>query len=117
MTTPDTRLTHTSPVVVSLARNRLVKVTRISHHADEPRNTPSTTFSAPSVLPAAASAPTPAKMAAKAKIVSGLVSVRNSAELYAPSKPRPRAAAAPSYPACCAGYDGAGGERNVLTPR
>jgi len=57
---------------------------RIIHHSVEPENTPSTTAAAEKKLLLALPIPIPAKMAAKERIVRGLVSVNKNVEAYAP---------------------------------
>ncbi len=65
-------------------RSRLMPLVRIIHHKVEPEKTPSTTTVAEKKLLLALPTPIPAKMAAKERIVRGLVSVNNNVEAYAP---------------------------------
>jgi hypothetical protein len=60
-----------------LPRKRLTPVLKSSHHEAEPRNTPATNGT---TVKASVSTPTAAKIAAKDRMVVGLVSVRMNAE-------------------------------------
>jgi len=73
--TPDTRFTHRNAVVLNRLRNKFVPPLSSSHHAAEPKNTPTTMATAVNLPRSASANPKPAKIAAKDRIVSGLVRV------------------------------------------
>src|SRR6266487_1009979 len=81
---PEILLIHRSHCGVIFFRSRLIPLVRIIHHKVEPENTPSTTVVAEKKLLLAPPTPIPAKIAAKERIVSGLVSVSKNVEAYAP---------------------------------
>ena len=81
---PETRLIHKSHRVFNLFLNRLMTLVRIIHQRFEPENTPSTTTVAETKFLLVLPTPIPAKMAAKERMVSGLVSVKKNVEVYAP---------------------------------
>jgi hypothetical protein len=81
---PEIRLIHRSHCGVIFFLNTLIPLVRIIHQRVEPENTPSTTAVAERTLLLALPTPIPAKMAAKERIVSGLVSVSKKVEAYAP---------------------------------
>ena len=81
---PEILFIQRSHCAFILCRSRLMHVVRIIHHSVEPVKTPSTTPAAERKLLLALPTPIPAKMAAKERIVSGLVSVSRNVEAYAP---------------------------------
>lgn len=80
MIIPDPRLTQTRSLAVSLTRSKLTALLKMSHQSAEPQKTPATSTTAETVSPGVLPRPTPAKMAAKERIVVGLVSVSRSVE-------------------------------------
>ena len=84
--TPEKRFIALSTSGVTLPRNRLTPKAKIDHHSIDPVKTP-TTSNAAAELPLVPVNPIPAKRAAKERIVTGLVMVRNSVERYAGPSP------------------------------
>ena len=87
MINPDIRFTQTIAVVVDFVLTRLTVVLRMNHQQAEPRNTPNTMRAADEYPLLVSTKPRPAKIAAKAMMVSGLVSVRKKEDPYAVNKP------------------------------
>ena len=81
---PEILLIQRSHCEFIFFRSRLMTLVRIIHHRVEPENTPSTTAVAEKKLLLELPTPIPAKMAAKERIVRGLVSVNKNVEAYAP---------------------------------
>jgi hypothetical protein len=82
--TPETRLIHCNHVGVKRRLNRLIALVSSSHQQHEPVNTPHTTSSGGRMLPLLLlDAPIPAKIATNERMVSGLVNVSSSVEIYA----------------------------------
>ncbi len=77
-TPPETRFTMTIARSLTACRTAQTPVDSASHQASDPSATPRVTTSALPV-PACVTSPAPAKIAAKAMIVIGLVSVRPTA--------------------------------------
>src|SRR5918998_2257312 len=85
MTVPEILLTHRNPPTESFARKRQTAPLKRSHHSADPENTPTTNTTAERYPSLASTKPSPTKIAAKERIVVGLVSVRPSVEAYAPA--------------------------------
>jgi hypothetical protein len=88
MSVPEARFTHRSAPKPSLERNRPTPPLKSNHHRADPKNTPKTSTAA-EVYPAPSPAkPSPAKIAAKERIVKGLVIVSKNVEAYGPANLR-----------------------------
>src|SRR5215212_3290469 len=83
MIVPETRFTQCSASVPSLERNKLVPPLKKSHHSADPENTPATSVAADAYPALVSATPSPAKMAAKEKMVRGLVIVKKNVVAYA----------------------------------
>ena len=81
---PETRLIHKSHWAFNFFLKRLMALVSIIHQRVEPENTPRTTAVAEIKFLLALPTPMPAKMAAKERMVSGLVSVKKNVEVKAP---------------------------------
>src|SRR5436305_5185693 len=82
--TPEILFIHRSHCEFIFFRSRLMPLVRMIHHNVEPENTPSTTAVAERKFLLVLPTPIPAKMAAKERIVRGLVSVNKKVVAYAP---------------------------------
>jgi hypothetical protein len=79
MIIPEARFTHRSVPKPILERNRLTPPLKSNHHRVDPENAPNTSTAA-GTYPALSIKPNPAKMAAKERIVKGLVIVSKNVE-------------------------------------